>query len=161
MGRDLERLRCRGALGKAWKARVSGLRATAMLVVPVAAIVYLQHSLNQIWRQIPAPAALPPAGASGSFALTWNDQAWQTSNAPVPAPETVISSAHWVMAIAALLLFWPAGVLAAAYAWRAKFSLRKGDLAAARKSSSRAKNMFWISAAIFVLGLIIIASAGS
>jgi hypothetical protein len=55
MGGDLQRLRCHGAPNTAGKVRAAGLRSTAMFIIPGALILYFQHSLNQIWREIATP----------------------------------------------------------------------------------------------------------
>jgi Interferon-induced transmembrane protein len=78
----------------------------------------------------------------------------------VPDPRTGTPSPHWAMALTALVLFPPAGVLAVVYAGRAT-SKRRGDPAAARKFSARVRTIFWLSIAIVVFWLIFAASRGN
>jgi hypothetical protein len=56
MGRSLEQLRLHAVPHTRWKARAAGLRAAAMFIVPIVAMLYFQHSLNRISREIGAPA---------------------------------------------------------------------------------------------------------
>jgi hypothetical protein len=160
MGRNLERLRCRGAPNIAWKTRRTGLRATVMLVLPVAAILYLQHSLNRIWREVAAPAPPELTSLPDSLAPRWSAPAQQPPGARVPDPRTANPSPHWAMALTALILFPPTGVLAVVYAGRAT-SRRHGDPAAARKFSSRVRTIFWLTIAIVMFWLIFAASRGN
>lgn len=64
------------------------------------------------------------------------------------------------MALAALVLFAPAGVVAVLYAWRTGSKLRSYP-AAARKLSARVRTVFWLTIAIVVFSLIFVASRGS
>ncbi len=61
MGLHLEKLRHYAVPRSAWKAHAAGLRAAAMVVVPVAAILYCQRSLDQISLQIATTAPLMQA----------------------------------------------------------------------------------------------------
>lgn len=160
MGRNLERLRCRGLPTTAWKARRTGLRATVMAVVPVAAILYLQHSLNRIWRDVAAPAPPELISAPGALPPQWSGPALTPPGTRVPDHRAGTPSAHWAMALTSLILFPPAGVLAVVYAGRAT-SNRRGDPDAARRFSSRVRTIFWLSIAIAVFWLIFVASRGN
>jgi Interferon-induced transmembrane protein len=142
MGRDLELLRRRGTPNAARKARLTGLGATVMVVMPVAAILYFQLALNRVWRQVAEPA--PP----------------QITRRPgTVSPPGARPSPHWAMALTALILFFPTGVLAVVYAFRTRSKLR-GDPAAARTFSSRVRTVFWLTIAIVVFSLIFVASRG-
>jgi hypothetical protein len=160
MGRNLERLRSRGVPRTAWKARRTGLCATVMAVLPVAAILYLQHSLNRIWRDVAAPVPPEFTSAPGSLAPRWSGPAPQPPGTRVPDHQAGTPSPHWAMALTALILFPPTGVVAVVYACRAA-SKRRGDPVAARTCSSRVRTIFWLSIAIVVFWLIVVASRGN
>lgn len=70
MGRRLHQLRLGAAPRRDWKAHAAGLRAVAMLIVPVVAILYFQRSLNRISLEIAASASpsrtAAPAGTLAS-----------------------------------------------------------------------------------------------
>ena len=68
---------------------------------------------------------------------------------------------HWAMAVWTIILFWPLGIFAVMYATRVKPSVASGNLAAAQEASSRVKVMFWISAAIVAVLIIIGIAAAS
>jgi hypothetical protein len=59
LGRSLEQLRRRAPSHKGWKIRVAGLRAAIMVLVPVPAIPYFQHSLDRISLELAAGTQLP------------------------------------------------------------------------------------------------------
>jgi hypothetical protein len=68
-----------------------------------------------------------------------------------PAPRTADTSPHWVMAIVALIFFFPVGIPAVIYASRARTSLEAGDLERARKAASLVKIFFWVTIAVYVI----------
>jgi hypothetical protein len=157
MGRNLELLRCRGAPKIAWKARLTGLRATVMVVMPVAAILYFQRALNQVWREVAEPASPQLTGAPRA-PRPWRGE--HPSGTALAGHRTGTPSQHWAMALTALILFPPAGVLAVVYACRTGSKLRS-DPAAARTFSSRVRTVFWLTIAIVVFSLIFVASRGN
>ena len=86
---------------------------------------------------------------------------------PITAPPVPSAAAkatvrpHWGMAIWALVLLWPAGIVAIIFANLTRNSLKVGDDVTARKHSSQVKIWFWISlvGAVVVFILIVAASA--
>jgi hypothetical protein len=80
MGRILGKLRSRAMPHTVWKARATGLRATAMFFLPFVVIPYFQQSLNQIWREI--GTLTPPlcASASDESPYRWSDPTQGTLN---------------------------------------------------------------------------------
>jgi hypothetical protein len=77
LGRGLEQLRLRAPSHRSWKIRVAGLRAAMMVLVPVPAILYFQHSLDQISLELAAGTQLPRTDALGA------------SPAPSNPPDTI------------------------------------------------------------------------
>jgi hypothetical protein len=77
---------------------------------------------------------------------------------PAPQPSSPLKATvkpHWIMAIAAFVFLWPAGIWTIISAKRVANGLRSGDEAAARRYSSQVKIWFWISAGFFV-GLLVL-----
>jgi hypothetical protein len=80
--------------------------------------------------------------------------------APAPAPQPssppkATVKPHWIMAVAAVVFLWPAGIWAIICATRVASGLKSGDEAVARRYSSQVKIWFWISAGFFV-GLLVL-----
>jgi Interferon-induced transmembrane protein len=73
--------------------------------------------------------------------------------APAP-PAAGAVKPHWVMAIVALIIFFPLGIPAVVNAARVAPRQQMGDLAAARRSSANVKIFFWISVAIYGIGVL-------
>jgi TIR domain/Interferon-induced transmembrane protein len=89
----------------------------------------------------------------------------QSASRPQSAPRPGVSarvSAHWPMAITSAVLtfltviFCPIGIVALSSASKTDTSLKAGDVAAARKFSSRVPVMFWSAIAIWVVLVILI-----
>ena len=84
---------------------------------------------------------------------------WQPPVASGAQVATV--SPRWAMAVISVLCFWPLGIAACVFAAKVKPSLQGGDVATALKASSRVKTFFWISIAVLVVYVIIIAAASA
>lgn len=110
----------------------------------------------------PQPTSAPPGGGSGRTGFTGpgpqsaGGPRRQSGDLRQRGPATATASPHWVMAIVALICFFPLGIPAVVYASRTRTSLEAGALESARKSASRVKIFFWIT---MVLVVIAIASA--
>ena len=85
-----------------------------------------QQAVSDSWAA-PSPSAFPRQQDTGSV------------------------SPHWVMAIVALITFFPLGIPAVVCASRARAGLQVGDLLRAGKSATLVKVFFWISIAIWVI----------
>ena len=94
MGRILGKLRFRATPHTVWKARATGLRATAMLFLPFVVILYFQHSLDQIWREIGTLTPPVRASVSGESPYRSSDSTQGTLNPAVPESETGIRNAQ-------------------------------------------------------------------
>ncbi len=110
-------------------------------------------------RTTGSPAGMHTAGAHPSAASPAGAAPRPPGGQPIAArPAT--ASPHWVLAILALVCFWPTGIPAVVYASRVKPALAANDWTVAQKSSSRVVMFFWISLAVLVL-LFLIGVAGS
>jgi hypothetical protein len=108
------------------------------------------------------PAAGATAGAGSSSSVHQPPVTPRTAKSGEhPSPPATGASPHWVMAILAIIVFFPTGIPAVVYASRVKPSLAANDLEAARKSSSRVVLFFWISVGIFILYIIGAVAGGS
>jgi TIR domain/Interferon-induced transmembrane protein len=122
---------------------------------------------SQAWQQPPPAWQQPPPTSQQQQPPAWQQPpptSQQQSPPPPPAwqrqaPSPAAISPHWVLAIIALVCFWPTGIAACVFAARVKPSLGVGDLASAQKSSSRVLIIFWVNIALLVV--IIIAAAAS
>jgi len=99
------------------------------------------------------------ASGSGPGQAKW----WQpTVPPPQPKPAAaagqgiVAVNPHWAMAVLAVIFCFPLGIFAIIAAAQVKPSVASGNLAAARKASSRVNVIFWISVAILVVVIVII-----
>jgi hypothetical protein len=79
---------------------------------------------------------------------------------PAPVPLTELSrhpvSARWLLAVAALILSLPSGLVALIYAVRVRTSLKRGDETAAERFSAWVRAWFWISVGLFLLSTLVI-----
>jgi Interferon-induced transmembrane protein len=92
------------------------------------------------------PGEAPPAG-EGQAVPTWQ-----------PTEQSALKvRAYWVLAVISLFLFWPLAIAEFIFAARVKPALMAGDVAGARNASKRVVLLFWISVAVFMLWLIIVA----
>jgi hypothetical protein len=71
-----------------------------------------------------------------------------TPPSPPPAPPSVVSP-HWGRAIAAIMLFFPVGIVAVVFAGKVRPYLAVGDFASAQAYSSRVVVVFWICVTLF------------
>jgi hypothetical protein len=99
--------------------------------------------------------------SSGGSTGTTRGSAGTTENGQRSSSPATGASSHWVMAILAVIFFFPTGIPAIVYASRVKPSLAADKLADARKSSSRVVIWFWVSLGILVLYIIGAAAVGS
>jgi hypothetical protein len=65
-------------------------------------------------------------------------------------------SAHWPRAIITLFLFWPVGIAACVFAAQVKPALLIGDVQSALRASNRVKMFSRITAAVYVIFVLII-----
>ena len=105
------------------------------------------------------------AGSTGSGSTgSGSTGSWDSGNSGKrkssgnQAPRTTGASSHWILAILALVCFWPTGIASIVYASRVKPQVAGNDLAAAQKSSSRVVLFFWISVGLLVLSFIAVAA---
>jgi hypothetical protein len=110
----------------------------------------------------------PPQGqaAGQQYPPPGNRQQYRPPPQNAPRPASV--APHWGMAVTSAVLtfttvvFCPIGIVALVSASRTDAHLKAGDVAAARKASSRVPVMFWSSIAIWiVLGIFIAIGAAS
>ena len=91
----------------------------------------------------------------GRPARTWLLGGPSTIRRPVSGRRSVAdTSPHWVMAIVALIFFFPVGIPAVIFASRARTSVQTGDMERARKSASLVKILFWVTVALVVIAVL-------
>ncbi len=105
------------------------------------------------WTPGPQPTSGGPGGADFPRSGTQRGSGvrQQTGDLRQQAPAAANVSPHWVMAIVALICFFPLGIPAVIYASRTRTSLEAGELERARAAASRVKIFFWITIALCVI----------